>query len=378
MTISPSTSTTSIVDAKQDSIVADMAGVSLQGSHSEKPPTYTAEKSAAINKDPELQWYLEVFQNESGETFAQLFDILMRRNDMVEEHVHQQIRALPASGRERKTQLAIAMMELRLEQAWLQSQKETYLAYPDERGPVRERVLSKVMGMIKSQDMARKYFAAKRFMESAYHSQTGSEFDPEILKFPLQTYQRDNPPTPLGEIRWQELEQEYAEEIREKEQRDAYWRAKAEEARRAIEGKLLDDETCRRRKFKEDVAKWHKKYEEDAAMRRKQYEDKAAKWQKQMEEDTVKRQKELEDQQTIWLKRDAEEYTRWQKKEAEDFARWEKQDAEYLAKWQKKDVELLAKQRIKITEDVAKSRVREAHDRAKLRTKETTDRTEAV
>ncbi|KAF9279103.1 hypothetical protein BGZ74_002930 [Mortierella antarctica] len=360
------------------SITAGMTGVSTQGSKLDEMPVYTSDNSAANAKDPELQWYLEVFQNESGETFAQLFDILMRHNDMVEEHVHQQIRALPASGRERKAQLAIAMMELRLEQVWLQSQKETYLAYPDEREPIREGVLSKVMGIIKSRDMARKYFATKRLMEWAQNSQLGSEFDPEMLKFLLQIYQRDNHPTPLGEVRWQELEHEYAEDIRQREQQDAYWRAKAEEARRAAEGKLLDDEACRRKKYEEDAAKRQKKYEEDAATRRKQIEDNAAKWHKQMEEDSAKRQRELEDRQNMWLKRDAEEYARWQKKQAEDFARWEKQDAEYLAKWQKKDVELLAKQRIRITEDVAKSRAKEAQDRVKLRTNEATDRAESA
>ncbi|KAG0353791.1 hypothetical protein BG005_006936 [Podila minutissima] len=358
------------------SITAGMTGVSTQGSKLDEMPVYTSDNLAANAKDPELQWYLKVFQNESGETFAQLFDILMRRNDMVEEHVHQQIRALPASGRERKAQLAIAMMELRLEQAWLQSQKETYLAYPDEREPIREGVLSKVMGIIKSRDMARKYFAAKRFMESAHHSQHGSEFDSEMLKFPLQIYQKVNHSTPLGEIRWQELEQKYAEDSRQREQQDAFWRAKAEEARRAAEGKLLDDEACRRKKYEEDAAEMKKKYEEDAAKRMKQYDENAAKLQKQMEEDTAKRQRGLEDQQDMWLKRNAEEYARWQKKEAEDFARWEKQDAEYLAKWQKKDAELLAEQRIKITEDVAKSRARLAQDRARLRTKEVADRAE--
>ncbi|KAG0028076.1 hypothetical protein BGZ81_005030 [Podila clonocystis] len=326
MTISPTTS-----------ITANMASVSPRGSKLNELSACISDSSAANTKDPELRCYLEVFQNENGEAFAQLFDILMRRNDMVEEHVHRQITSLSASGGERKTQFAIALMELRLEQAWLQSQKETYFAYPDEREPIREGVLSKIMSMIKSRDIARKYFAAKRFMESAQHSQLGNEFYPEKLKFPLHIYQRDNPSTALGDIRWQELEPEYAEEIQQKEQQDAYWRTKAEEARRVVEGKLLDDEACRRKKYEEDVARWHKKYEEEAAKRGKQYEDNAAKWQKRMEEDSNKRQKELEDQQTIWLKQDAEEYARWQKKEAEDFARWERQDAEYLAKWQKNE-----------------------------------------
>ncbi|KAG0095990.1 hypothetical protein BGZ93_005148 [Podila epicladia] len=368
MTISPSTS-----------ITADMAGVSIQGSKADDTPAYTSNNSAANAKDPELQWYLEVFQNESGETFAQLFDILMRRNDMVEEHVHRQIRALPATAtsRDRKAQLAIAMMELRLEQVWLQSQKETYLAYPDEREPIQEGVLSKVMGIIKSRDMARKYFAAKRLMEWAQNSQPDSEFDPDMFNFPLQIYQNDNPTTPLGEFLWQELEQEYAEDIRHREQQDAYWRAKAEEVRRSAEGKLLDDEACRRKKYQEDAIKRQKKCEEDAATRREQIEDNVAKWQKQMEEDSAKRQRELEDRQNVRLKRDAEEYARWQKKEEEDFARWEKQDAEYLVKWQKKDAELLAKQRIKIIEDMAKSRAKEAQGCVKLRTKEATDRAES-
>ncbi|KAF9215334.1 hypothetical protein BGZ59_001654 [Podila verticillata] len=392
MTISPTTSTTSMADPEQASVIADMASVSLQGLKSDQLPIYapsleqqqrlvedenpSTSNSTSNNKDPELRWYLEVFLNESGESFAQLFDILLRRNDMVEEDIHRQIKALPASDGERKVNLAIAMMELRLEQSWLQSQKDTYLAYPAEREAVREGVVLKVMGIIQSRDLARKYFATERLMESA--GGLGSELDSEMLQFSLRTYQRDNPSTPLREIRWQELKQEYTEEARQREKQDAYWRAKAEEFRRAAEGKMIEDESYRRKKYEEDVAKWQKKYEEDAAKRKKKYEEDAALWQKKLEEDAVKWERELEEEKTKWLKQDAEEYAKWQKKEAEDFARWQKQDAEYLAKWQKRDVEILAKQRIKITEDVAKSRARDAQDRAKLRTKEAADHAEST
>lgn len=362
-----------MVDAKQDSIVAGMAGVSLQGSKLDKPPTYTAENSIANNKDPELQWYLEVFQNESGETFAQLFDILMRRNDMVEEHVHQQIRALPASGGERKTQLAIAMMELRLEQAWLQSQKETYLAYPDERGPVREGVLSKVMGIIKSGGMARRYFAAEHYMESADRPQLGKEFDSEMLQAPLRAYQRENPPTPLGEFRWQELKQKYAEKVQQREQQDVYWRVKAEAARIASEGKRAEDQVNREKKYAEDAVNWLKKYEEESAEWQQKYEEESARWQKQIDDDTAKWQREFDEEKDMWQKKAKEEHARWQKKEVEDLARWQKQDAEYLAKWQKKDAEAMAKWRIKNTEDLVKWHAKEAQDRQRSMAKQSAD-----
>ncbi|KAG0025130.1 hypothetical protein BGZ82_010205 [Podila clonocystis] len=351
-----------------------MAGVSIQGSKSDEPPAYSSVNTADNTKDPELRWYLEVFQNENGETFAQLFDIFMRRNDMVEEHVHQQIRALPASGRERKTQLAIAMMELRLEQVWLQSQKETYLAYPDEREPIREGVLLKVMGIIKSRNIARRYFAAEQHMESADCPQLGNKFDSEMLQAPLQAYQRDNPSTPLGEIRWHELKQEYAEEVQWREQQDAYWRVKAEVARSAAEGKRVEDQANREKKYAEDAAKWHKKYEEESARLQQQYEEESVRWQKQIDDNTAKWQMEFEEEQAKWQKQAIEEHAKYQKKVADDMARWQKQDAEYLAKWQKKDAEALARQRIKNAEDFAKSRTKEAQDRAWSRAQEAADR----
>lgn len=394
MTISSTTSTTSTADPEQASIVADMARFSLQGLKSDQPPAYapsqeqqqqlvkdenpSTSNSASNDKDPELRWYLDVFRNESGESFAQLFDILMRRNDMVEEHIHRQIKVLPASDRERKANLAIAMLELRLEQSWLQSQKQTYLAHPEERETIHEGVVLKVTGIIQSRDLARKHFALEQYMESADRPQLGSELHSEMLQSSLQVYQRDNPSTPLGEIRWQELKGEYSEDIQQKKKQDAYWRVKAEAAKRAAEGKRTSDLANKDKRYAEDAAEWHTKYEEESAKWQKQYEEESTKWQKQIDEDTVKWQKDFEEQQAMWRKQAMEEHVRYQKKEAEDLARWQKQDAEYMAKWQKKDAEALARQRIKNAEDFVKSRAREAQDRARSRVKEAAERVEST
>ncbi|KAF9371985.1 hypothetical protein CPB97_001553 [Podila verticillata] len=369
MTVSPPTSTTSTASAKQAPIVAGMAGISLQEPKSNNPPAYSSvhaetgegssiTTSTKSDKDPELQWFLDIFQNAKGETFAKLFDLLTRRNDQAEEHIHRQVKTLPAGNSERKTQLALELLELRMGHYWLQERKKRFLADPKEQEYIREEVMVKIMGMTKKRDPQR----------------NTSELDTRVQQSPEQTYEEYNPSTPLGEIQWQEPKLENTDEIRLGEQDSRYWRSKVEEAARETKQKLIEDEAMRRKKYAEDAAKWKKQYEETAAKWKKQHEENAAKWQKQIEEDSAKWQKKLQEDQVVWMKQDAEEYARWQKKDADDFARWQKQDAEYLAKWQKKDVAVLAQRRIKATEDVVKLRAKEARDLASSRAKEIADR----
>ncbi|KAF9395720.1 hypothetical protein CPC16_007235 [Podila verticillata] len=369
MTVSPPTSTTSTANAKQAPIVAGVASISLQEPKSNNASAYssvhaeTGEESSITtstknDKDPELQWFLDIFQNAKGETFSKLFDLLTRRNGQAEEHIHRQVKTLPAGNSERKTQLALDLLELRMAYYWLLERKKRFLSDPKAQESIREEVLVKIMGMTQKRDSQR----------------NTSELDTRVQHPPQQTYQEHNPSTPLEEIQWQEPGLEYADEIRLGEQDSRYWRSKAEETAREAKRKLIEDEAMRRKKYAEDAAKWKKQYEEAAASWKKQHEENSTKWQKQIEEDAAKWQKKLQEDQALWMKQDAEEYARWLKKDADDFARWQKQDAEYLAKWQKKDVEVLAQRRIKAIEDVVKSRAKEARDLARSRAKEIADR----
>jgi len=350
-----------------------MAGISLQEPKSDNPLTHSSvhaesgeesftTTSITNDMEAELQLFLDIFQNAKGETFAKLFGLLARRNDQAEEHIHRQVKTLPAGNSKRRTQLALELLELRMGYFWLQERKERFLADPKAQEAIREEVLVKIMGTTQKRDPQRN---------------TG-ELDTKVHQSSPQTYQERNPSAPLGDIQWQEPKLEYADEIQLGEQDARYWRSKAEETAREAKMKLIEDEAMRRKEYAEDAALWKKQYEETVANWKKRHEENASKWQKQIKEDSAKWQKKLQEDQALWMKQDAEEYARWLKKEADDFARWQIQDAEYLAKWQKKDVEVLAQRRMKTIEEVVKSRAREARDLASSRAKEVADRVESA
>lgn len=349
MTVSPPTSTTSTADAKQSFADADMASISLQESESYNPPAHSpvhAETSKELltttstttDRDPELQWFFDIFQNAKGETFAKLFDLLARSNDQTEEIIHRQIKALPASNTERKAQLAIELLDLRMEQSWVQERKKIFLTDSKAQEAIREEVLVRIMGKTQSRNAT----------------------------------QEHSPSKSRGQVQWQEIDQGDVKE-EEDEQQAAYWKAKAEETQIAFERKRNEEEAKLRMRHEEEMATWRKKYEEELAKRRTEYEKDTSDWQKKMEEDSARWQRELEEDQAKWMKQDAEEYARWQKEEAEDVARWKKNDGEYQTKWQKKHAEDVARRRIKNTEELVKIRGREAQERARLRAKEAAD-----
>ncbi|KAF9336038.1 hypothetical protein BG006_009929 [Podila minutissima] len=349
MSISLSTSATPMVDAKQNSIVAGMAGVSLQSLKSEKLPAYSTVKGeepvtvypAANDEGAELQWFLEIFRNAKGETFAKLFDLLERRYDQDEGYIHRQAIALSASNPERKSQLAIELLDLRMERSRLQSQKRAYLADPEAQGAIREEVLVKVLGMTQSQNKA----------------------------------QEHSPPASVEEIQYQEFEQEeYVKEVQKTEQQEAFRRAKADETRRDNQRRIVEYEANRRNRHAEETSKLKEQYAEKVAKMKKQREENSISWQKQSEEESKKWYKEFVEDQAKWMKEDAEEFARWRKEVDADMSKWKDQESEQALKWHKKHAEEVARRRIKNTEDLAKKRAMEGQERARLRIKEVADR----
>ncbi|KAG0025129.1 hypothetical protein BGZ82_010204 [Podila clonocystis] len=304
-----------------------MAGIRIQGEHasrSRKPKmaqqepkqrdlpikkevTPSPSNSAARTKDTSLNlasnakavglhWYYEVFVEEEGEAFAQLFDILQRRNDKDETLINRWITELPAGGAEWKAKLPIALEELRLEQFWLQRDKQAYLSDPEARKNVRQAVLQTLKGTIMNQQMdwlriSMDFMAANTGLGQLYASWNRPSWGWEIL-------------TPLQAVRRQVMKQRFDQFMADEDERDeAYWRNKAEA----------------------------KKEAEREAVLRKQIDDEI-KWRVKAAEDRFKRQlKDAEDRFKRQVK-DAEDRARRQLRDANDRAQRRVQDAENLAR----------------------------------------------
>ncbi|KAI9234564.1 MAG: hypothetical protein BYD32DRAFT_423235 [Podila humilis] len=209
----------------------------------------------------DFKWYRDVFDKETGDSFVCLFDIMQRRNDSTKTFIQRQLLLLPISSTERRAKLATALLELGLDQAWLQANKETYLSHTGEaRELVRGEVLYKLTREVFDRDQAR---WLGQIDEALKH------MDPERRELHTTRSIRPlghgyAPPTPLDTIRWNEVYENIHEEIARRDALDgAHWRAKAETERRAAERKRIEDEVKWRVQAAEDQFTWRLKAAED-------------------------------------------------------------------------------------------------------------------
>ncbi|KAG0028075.1 hypothetical protein BGZ81_005029 [Podila clonocystis] len=243
-----------------------------------KEVTPSSSNSAARTKDTSLdlassaqavnlRWYLEVFVEEKGEAFVQLFDILQRRNDKDETLINRWITELPAGSAGWIAKLPIALKELQLEQLWLQTQKRAYLSNPEARNNVREAVLQKLRGTIMDQQMDRLGISTDDMIANTVFGQSAFYASWHRPNWGWESL------TPLRAVRWQVMKQRFDQFLAEEvdEQDGSYWRNKAEAKREAFREaavrKQIDDEVKWRVKAAEDRFKRQLKDAEDRARR---------------------------------------------------------------------------------------------------------------
>lgn len=187
----------------------------------------------------ELNWHRDVFEKEKGDSFACLFDIMQRRNDSTKTFIRLQLLLLPISSTERRAKLTTALLELGLDQAWLQTYKETYLSRPGARELVRSEVLYKLACEVFDHDQTRVLSQIEEALKNM-EPERRELYSTRSIRPLGHGYA---PPTPLDTVRWNAVKEKVHEEIARRDAQDsAHWRAKAEVERRAAERKRIEDE----------------------------------------------------------------------------------------------------------------------------------------
>lgn len=156
-----------------------------------------------------------MFEKEKGDSLASLFDIMQCHNDSTKIFIHRRLLRLPISSTERRAKLATALLELGLDQAWLQANKETYLSHPEARDLVRTEVLYKLTREVFNQDQARalaQIEEAVKHIEPEWRERYKTSFRP--LRY------GSAPPTPLDAVRWNAVKEKAHEEIARRNAQD--------------------------------------------------------------------------------------------------------------------------------------------------------------